>query len=62
MLTSIHLLLLTSERKVGFGEDSASRLAGIFSNGEYQRRMISLSFSVVSDGRKQQNKVLENTG
>jgi hypothetical protein len=56
------LLLLTSERKVGFGEDSASRLAGIFSNGEYQRRMISLSFSVVSDGRKQQNKVLENTG
>jgi hypothetical protein len=62
MLTSIRLLLLTSARKVGSEVDSELRLAGIFSNGEFLRKTIFLSFSVVSDGPKQQNKVLENTG
>ncbi len=62
MLTSIRWLLLTLARKVGSEVDSESRLAGIFSNGESLRKTISLSFSVVSGGRKPQNKVRENTG
>jgi hypothetical protein len=60
MLTLIRLLRLTLEKKDAFVVALESRLAGIFSNGEFPKRAISKSFSVPFGGRKQQNKVRKN--